>query len=68
MPCIRWSPVSAGFSKEIIDFLPNVLGQQPLNHMTETTESLFLWTERKRIQIALKKIETSTIAFLKRKN
>ena len=37
------------FQKKIIDLLPNVLGQQPVNHMTETTESLFLWTERKRI-------------------
>lgn len=43
--------------------LPQCSGQQPVNHMTEAAGSLFLWTERKRIQIPLKKIETPIIDF-----
>lgn len=51
------------FQKWLLTFCPNVSDQQPVNHMSETTGSLFLWTDRNRIQIPLKKIETPMIDF-----
>lgn len=63
MPCIRWSPVSAGFSKEIIDLLPQCLRPTTCKLYERNHRKFFSGQKAKKPQLSFKKITSQTIDF-----
>lgn len=53
------------FPKGLLTFCTNVSDQQPVNHMSKTRGSLFLWKERNKLRFLYRKLKPQLLNFEK---
>lgn len=63
MPCIRWSPVSAGFSKEIIDLLPQCLRPTTCKLYERNHRKFFFGQKAKDLRFPLRRLQVKRLIF-----
>lgn len=63
MPCIRWSPVLAGFSKEIIDLLPPCLRPTTCKLYERNHRKFFFGQKAKDLRFPLRRLKVKLLIF-----